>query len=153
MTAHYDRLSERSSIFGQLRNLMDLCVVAAVIDKNDLDEKAGLDLSALASDEIPLRILRRSENGFYSVQFHQKRQAVPDYRFRWSADRVVAGWQRNRKSIHALQRPTKKRRKRATLGGSSPLEESSTAVVLSADVQLFSAGRFLLRRAKCWRTA
>ena len=53
MTAHYDRLSERSRIFGQLRNLMDLCVIAAVIDKNNLEEKAGLDLSVLASDEIP----------------------------------------------------------------------------------------------------
>ena len=52
MTAHYEPLSKASPIFGQLRNLMDLCVIAAVIDKNNLDEKAGLDLSVLESDAI-----------------------------------------------------------------------------------------------------
>lgn len=55
MTAHYEQLSQQSPVFGQLRNLMDLCVVAAVIDKNGLDEKAGLDLGKLSSDEIPVQ--------------------------------------------------------------------------------------------------
>ena len=53
MTAHYEDLSKKSAIFGQLRNLMDLSVIAAVIDKNNLDEQAGIDLSQLASDDIP----------------------------------------------------------------------------------------------------
>ncbi len=55
MSAHYENLAKKSPIFGQLRNLMDLCVIAAVIDKNNLDEKAGLDLSGLTSDDIPIQ--------------------------------------------------------------------------------------------------
>lgn len=55
MTAHYDDLAKRSPVFGQLRNLMDLCVIAAVIDKNNLDEKAGLDLSGLSADNLPFQ--------------------------------------------------------------------------------------------------
>lgn len=47
MTENYEELSAKSPIFGQLRNAMDLCVVAAVIDKHDLAEAAGCDLSAL----------------------------------------------------------------------------------------------------------
>ena len=51
MTAHYDQLSTKEPIFGQLRNLMDLCVMAAVIDKNGLVEIAGCDLSPLTRSD------------------------------------------------------------------------------------------------------
>ena len=51
MTANYEELATRSPIFGQLRNLMDLSVIAAVIDKNGLAEKAGCDLSALTRSD------------------------------------------------------------------------------------------------------
>lgn len=52
MTANYDELAQRSPIFGQLRNLMDLCVIAAVIDRNNLDEVAGCDLSGLTGTDV-----------------------------------------------------------------------------------------------------
>ena len=55
MSAHYEELSKKSPIFGQLRNLMDLSVIAAVIDKNNLDKQAGIDLSKLTSDDIPFQ--------------------------------------------------------------------------------------------------
>lgn len=54
MTENYEALSKQSPIFGQLRNLMDLCVIAAVIDKHDLANKAGCDLSGLIRSEATL---------------------------------------------------------------------------------------------------
>jgi hypothetical protein len=48
MTARYDALSAADPVFGELRNVMDLCVVAALIKKEGLMEKAGLDMAALA---------------------------------------------------------------------------------------------------------
>ncbi len=47
MTEKYDELSAKTPIFGQLRNIMDLSVVAALIEKEDLCGKSGCDLSTL----------------------------------------------------------------------------------------------------------
>jgi hypothetical protein len=47
MTKHYDELSLKEPIFGELRNCMDLAVVAALISKENLAGKAGLDMGAL----------------------------------------------------------------------------------------------------------
>lgn len=47
MTKKYDELSAKEPIFGELRNCIDLAVVAALITKERLAERAGLDLGAL----------------------------------------------------------------------------------------------------------
>jgi hypothetical protein len=47
MTAKYDELATADPIFGQLRNCIDLSVVAALIVKEDLTGKAGCRLPAL----------------------------------------------------------------------------------------------------------
>jgi hypothetical protein len=47
MTKKYDELSAKEPIFGELRNCIDLAVVAAIIVKEKLPERAGLDLGAL----------------------------------------------------------------------------------------------------------
>ena len=47
MTLKYDELSIRQPIFGELRNCMDLAVVAALIFHENLAAKAALDLGAL----------------------------------------------------------------------------------------------------------
>lgn len=53
MTAHFEELSQKEPIFGELRNLFDLAVVAAVIVKEDLAAKAQCDVSLLLSaDEL-----------------------------------------------------------------------------------------------------
>ena len=49
MTAKYGELSQHDSIFGQLRNCMDLAVVAALISKEELGMRASCDLGLLAS--------------------------------------------------------------------------------------------------------
>lgn len=47
MTAKYDQLMVNEPVFGDLRNLMDLCVFAAVIRKENLLAKANLELPNL----------------------------------------------------------------------------------------------------------
>ena len=54
MTAHYDELSTKDSIFGQLRNCMDLAVVAALVSKENLAEKCGWSLPLLMNPDLPL---------------------------------------------------------------------------------------------------
>jgi hypothetical protein len=51
MTARYDELSLKEPIFGQLRNCMDLAIVAALIFKENLPAAAGLDLALLLDSE------------------------------------------------------------------------------------------------------
>jgi hypothetical protein len=51
MTQQYDKLSEKKPVFTELRNIMDLCVAAAIISKEDLAAKAGLDLTLLSDDQ------------------------------------------------------------------------------------------------------
>lgn len=54
MTEKYDELSVKEPIFGELRNCMDLAVVAALIDKEHLAAKAGLEWGALLdADQLP----------------------------------------------------------------------------------------------------
>lgn len=47
MTERYEDLSGRNAVFGELRNLMDLCVIAAIIEKHDLRNLAGVELPVL----------------------------------------------------------------------------------------------------------
>ena len=54
MTKKYNDLSQREPIFGELRNCIDLAVVAALILKEDLAGKAGLELTTmLSADRYP----------------------------------------------------------------------------------------------------
>ncbi len=53
MTARYDELSKRDTIFGELRNCMDLAIVAALLFKENLPGKANCDLSALVGEDGP----------------------------------------------------------------------------------------------------
>jgi hypothetical protein len=51
MTARYDELSKRDPIFGELRNCMDLAIVAALTFKERLADKAHCDLSTLVGQD------------------------------------------------------------------------------------------------------
>lgn len=54
MTEKYDELSAKQTIFAQLRNVMDLCVIAALIDQYDLCQKANCSLSLLTDPNSDL---------------------------------------------------------------------------------------------------
>ena len=47
MTAHYDELAAKESIFGEVRNCMDVAIVAALITKEHLADKAGYNMPGL----------------------------------------------------------------------------------------------------------
>lgn len=51
MTEHYEALSAVEPVFGQLRNVMDLSVVAALIQHQNLLEKADCELPLLTSPQ------------------------------------------------------------------------------------------------------
>jgi hypothetical protein len=58
MTARYEALAAKEAIFGQLRNCMDLAVVAALIEKEQLREKAGCPLSVLTDNrQLPQLVM------------------------------------------------------------------------------------------------
>ncbi len=54
MTQHYAELSTKEASFGELRNLMDLCVVAALVAKEQLLEKANCQIPTIVSPGSPL---------------------------------------------------------------------------------------------------
>ena len=47
MTDRYDDLSKADPVFGELRNIMDMCVAAAIIRSNSLLDRADLELPHL----------------------------------------------------------------------------------------------------------
>ncbi len=51
MTAKYEALSARLPVFAELRNCMDLAVIAALLTKEDLPGRAGCDLSLLLDEQ------------------------------------------------------------------------------------------------------
>lgn len=54
MTAKYEELSSKEAIFGQLRNCIDMAVVAALISKQGLEERAGHRFTILTDGaELP----------------------------------------------------------------------------------------------------
>ena len=55
MTDRYQELAEQDSAFGQLRNVMDLAVVAALINMEGLLDVAGLEIPQLLQTSEPLR--------------------------------------------------------------------------------------------------
>ena len=52
LTERYEEISKSETVFGDLRNLMDLSVVAAVIERESLVDKTGVDISNLLNDNI-----------------------------------------------------------------------------------------------------
>jgi hypothetical protein len=56
MNANLDELSARMPIFGELKNVMDMTVLATLIRQEGLAQKAGLDLSVLKGDDSPVKL-------------------------------------------------------------------------------------------------
>jgi hypothetical protein len=54
MTAHYEELSTQDAIFGQLRNCIDMAVLAALITNENLADKSGWNMAVLTDSELPV---------------------------------------------------------------------------------------------------
>ena len=52
LTERFEEITKTETVFGDLRNLMDLSVVSAVIEREALADKTGVDISTLLSDHI-----------------------------------------------------------------------------------------------------
>ncbi len=52
MTQKYDELAQVDSAFGHLRNVMDLVVIAALIEKESLLQRSGLEIPRLLDEEL-----------------------------------------------------------------------------------------------------
>lgn len=52
MTERFDALAEKQSVFGDLRNIMDLSVVATLIVQENLDQIANCDLAVMMGGDI-----------------------------------------------------------------------------------------------------
>ncbi len=58
MTTHYDALSAKETIFGQLRNCIDLAVVAALVTQEQLTERVAHDFALLFNEtKLPTTVL------------------------------------------------------------------------------------------------
>ena len=57
MTYNYDQLCGVQPVFGELRNLMDMSVVAALVQRERLLEKANLNVELLAGQQSDLKFL------------------------------------------------------------------------------------------------
>jgi hypothetical protein len=56
LTEKYDELCKADGVFGELRNLMDMCVVAALIERHDLWTKSGCQIPLLTSTNSELAV-------------------------------------------------------------------------------------------------
>jgi hypothetical protein len=56
MTDRFDALAEKQSIFGDLRNIMDLSVVATLIVEESLDQTANCDLTIMMGGDVQIPI-------------------------------------------------------------------------------------------------
>jgi hypothetical protein len=57
MSEHFDELSAKKPVFGELRNVMDMCVIAALIAKEDLLTKANCKLPTLLGETGNFQVL------------------------------------------------------------------------------------------------
>lgn len=58
MTEKFSELSREQAVFGELRNLIDLSVIATLIQQERLDQRAGCDLAVLMGTEDLLQLSR-----------------------------------------------------------------------------------------------
>lgn len=57
-TKKMDELAIADPVFGELRNVMDLCLVAAIIESQDLQSLAQCDLSAIVGDSARVELAK-----------------------------------------------------------------------------------------------
>lgn len=54
LTERFEEVSQAEPVFRDLRNLMDLSVIAAIISKNDMLNKMGLKIDAITGDAVQM---------------------------------------------------------------------------------------------------
>jgi hypothetical protein len=92
MTEHYEKLAAKEPIFGELRNLMDLCVVAAVISNEGLLAKAQLEIPTLQGTSSKLQLVSWSAPKAVATQCSFIKRGS-DYLITASGGVEIASWE------------------------------------------------------------
>jgi hypothetical protein len=91
MTAHYDELALKETSFGELRNVMDMCVIAALVAKEQLLAKADCQLPTLLGANSKLGFMAMSAPKCVETQCSAL-QIGQDYVFTASGGVSIASW-------------------------------------------------------------
>ena len=105
MTARYEALSTKDTIFGQLRNCMDLAVVAALDPPPQPDRKVRLEHAAVAESRSESRTLPRSPPARHGGQHRPQGERLDHHRLGRRADQSLAAPGKNRHQARS-GRPT-----------------------------------------------
>lgn len=102
MTAHYEELAAREPVFAELRNLMDLCLVAALLEQEQLRARAGCPLPTLCSPDsrlgfTPLPAPRSVQTQTSAVKRGQ------EYIVTASGGVAITAWQHAQRSVTAQE--------------------------------------------------
>ncbi len=76
MTSHYEELSEREAIFGQLRNCMDLAVLAALISHHDLAGRCGWEMAVFLNSDLRVKRYNAPRSVHTLASVVQKRRGL-----------------------------------------------------------------------------
>ncbi len=90
MTSHYEELSDKESVFGQLRNCMDLAVLAALISHNDLPGKVGWDMAVYLDPDFKAKRWNAPRTVHTLASYVQKRSGLVVQRFGRRGDQSLA---------------------------------------------------------------
>ena len=80
MTEQYTELSQEAPVFGELRNCMDLALVAAVLFKEGLLQRTGCELPAILD-----------ENGYATVEYSAPTQIPAESTFLRKSNSWIIG--------------------------------------------------------------
>ena len=89
LTENYNQLAKADPVFGQLRNLMDLSVVAALLAREDLAGMAGCDLACCTTRMVSNGTMAGTKVRGHPKQFSEEGPQFRRYRLRRRANRLV----------------------------------------------------------------
>ncbi len=102
MTEKFDELAVKEPIFGELRNLFDMSVVAALIAKEDLLAKANCPLPTMADPESSLGLTSWVAPRFVDTQCGATKKG-PNYIITASGGVEIASWQVADKTVESAE--------------------------------------------------
>jgi hypothetical protein len=102
MSGKYEDLSVAEPVFGELRNIMDLCVVAALIAREDMLAKANLELPTLTSPASKLGLTEWNAPKTVSTQCSAVKRGR-EYIITASGGVAINSWEVASKSVESSE--------------------------------------------------
>ena len=86
MTDQFEELAAKEVVFNELRNIMDMSVIAALIEKEDLFATANLDAPLLSGTKKRRQVTQMefTKNRTGSMQLLLSRKQFDDHRIGWN---------------------------------------------------------------------